>query len=124
MRNCDPFAHASRTQSFAGEEYLIEELAVHLFGQFDHVNNGMKDRGLIRTPNPVVHAACLQGFTERGRRRFAAIGFGEDLGGYVYFSGSGPLQQLSPVEAILITNLISWYDPLLNPAINRFLSDV
>src|SRR5438876_2731837 len=121
MWNCNPFSKPRRSQCFAGEEHLIKKLAVHLFGQLDHVNNGVEHRCLVRPPNPVMHSASPECFTQRWRRHFTTIRLGEDLGGYIDSPRRRPFQKLSSVEAVLIADLVCWDHALLDPAVNCFL---
>jgi len=69
-----------RSQRFAGQKHLIQELPIHLLGKLDHVNNGMEHRCLVRPSDAVMHSASPQCFHSTTEAVLHHHSLGENLG--------------------------------------------
>ncbi len=119
VRHGDAVAQSRGTERLPRQQHLEQELAVNLLGQGHDLDQRLEHGKLVRPAEPIVDAACLEGFrqTDDGA---AAVRLGKDVGRDVQALRSRPFEQFGPIEAVLLIDPIRRQPALLDPPVNRF----
>jgi len=122
VRNSDAVAHGGGGDRLAGQEHLQEKIPVHFPRQLHEIDHGSEDGFLVAAFDAVMNAARAQSL----RQAFALAGllavFAEQIHGNAQPAGRRPLEELSLVETVLVSDLVSGQAALFEPPVNSFFA--